>query len=319
MKPEDFRVVYAGTPDFAVPALASLIDAGYNVVAVYTQPDRRAGRGRRVQFSPVKSLALEHNIKVEQPHSMRDADQLELLQSYQSDLMVVAAFGQILPLDILQTPVHGCLNIHASLLPRWRGAAPIQRAIQQGDRRSGVTIMQMAEGLDTGDMLYKAESNIECDTTAAELHDTLAEIGSDALIKTLALLHDGKLNPQRQSEEESCYAAKLQKSEAIIDWSESALQLHRKVCAFNAWPVAQTTLAGEIIRVWQSALVEDSRPQNNAVEYKPGQVVSSAGFIDVATGDGLLRLLTLQPPGKKAMPVSHFLNSRNIPAGTSLG
>ena len=317
MKPEDFRIVYAGTPDFAVPALASLIAAGYNVVAVYTQPDRRAGRGRRVQFSPVKTLALEHDIKVEQPQSMRDSDQLKLLQSYQPDLMVVAAFGQILPLDILQTPVHGCLNIHASLLPRWRGAAPIQRAIEQGDSQSGVTIMQMAEGLDTGDMLYKVECSIERDTTGAELHDTLAAIGSDALMKTLELLHQAKLNPQKQSEADTCYAAKLQKSEAIIDWSQSALQLHRRVCAFNAWPVAQTTLAGEVIRVWESSI--DSLPENHTGDYKPGQVVSSEGFIDVATGDGLLRLLTLQPPGKKAMPVSQFLNSRTIPAGTSLG
>ena len=177
--------MYAGTPDFAVPALVSLIDAGYNVVAVYTQPDRRAGRGRKMRPSPVKTLALAHSIAVEQPHSMRDSEQYALLQSYRPDLMVVAAFGQILPLEILQTPTHGCFNIHASLLPKWRGAAPIQRAIEQGDTTSGVTIMQMDKGLDTGDMLYKVSCEIGVDTTGIELHDQLAAVGSEALLKRL--------------------------------------------------------------------------------------------------------------------------------------
>ncbi len=320
MKPEDFRIVYAGTPDFAVPALAALIEAGYNVVAVYTQPDRRAGRGRKLQMSPVKTLAVEHDIKVEQPLSMREENQLELLQSYRADLMIVAAFGQILPLEILNTPVHGCLNVHASLLPRWRGAAPIQRAIAQGDTKSGVTIMQMAEGLDTGDMLYKLECAIGINTTGVELHDKLAVLGADALLQTLKLLHEGKLDPQVQSESESCYAAKLQKSEAVIDWSKPALEIHRMVCAFNAWPVAQTALDGEIIRVWESVVPDDADGRLAEIKiFKPGQVISSDSTIDVATGDGVLRLLKLQPPGKKATPVSDFLNSRKIAPGTSLG
>lgn len=315
MKPKDFRIVYAGTPDFAVPALAALIDAGYNLVAVYTQPDRRAGRGRKLQMSPVKSLALKHNIDVEQPQSMRDDNQLELLQNYQADLMVVAAFGQILPLSILQAPVNGCLNIHASLLPRWRGAAPIQRAIEQGDAKSGVTIMQMAEGLDTGDMLYKTECNIDINTTGVELHDKLAALGAQALMQTLALLHEDKLNPEVQSEADTCYATKIAKSEAIIDWSRPAIELHRKVCAFNAWPVAQTILDGETIRLWKSELPQAVSSGN----FKPGEVVSSDGYIDVATGEGVLRILELQPPGKKSMPASDFLNSRKIDVGTSLG
>lgn len=314
MKPEDFRIVYAGTPDFAVPALAALIDAGYNVVAVYTQPDRRAGRGRKLQMSPIKNLALAHNIAVEQPQSMRDEDQLEVLESYRPDLMVVAAFGQILPLTVLETPVHGCLNIHASLLPRWRGAAPIQRAIEHGDAKSGVTIMQMAEGLDTGEMLFKRECDIELNTTGVELHDKLAVLGAEALMQTLSLLHENKLRPEEQREADTCYAAKIDKAEAILDWSQSANKLHRKICAFNAWPVAQTTLEGEVVRVWESEL-----PKNVRSSLQPGQVVSAEGCIDVATGDGVLRIVNLQPPGKKSMRASDFLNSRNIAVGTSLG
>ena len=315
MKPEDFRIVYAGTPDFAVPALAAIISMGYNVVAVYTQPDRRAGRGRKLQMSPVKKLAMEHGISVEQPQSMRDDDQLAVLQSYKPDLMVVAAFGQILPLSILETPIHGCLNIHASLLPRWRGAAPIQRAIEEGDAISGVTIMQMAEGLDTGDMLLKAECDIENNTTSVELHDKLAVLGADALMQTLHLLHDNNLDPEVQSDADTCYAKKIEKSESIIDWSQPALEIHRKVCAFNAWPVAQTMLDGEVIRVWQSELPEAVSCEG----FKPGQVISADGFIDVATGDGVLRIHKLQPPGKKAMLVGDFLNSRKIVAGIALG
>lgn len=315
MKPEDFRIVYAGTPDFAVPALAALIDAGYNVVAVYTQPDRRAGRGRKLSMSPVKTLALEHNIKVEQPLSMRDEDQLELLQGYRADLMIVAAFGQILPLGILQTPVHGCLNIHASLLPRWRGAAPIQRAIQQGDAKSGVTIMQMAEGLDTGDMLFKVECEINKNTTGVELHDKLAALGSEALMQTLTLLHEDRLSPEVQSDANTCYASKIEKAEAVIDWSQPAVQLHRHVCAFNAWPVAQTVLEGETLRIWETAVAEEV----SVGDLQAGQVVSAEGSIGVATGDGVLRILSLQPPGKKAMRVGDFLNSRSIAVGTQLG
>lgn len=315
MNPEDFRVVYAGTPDFAVPALAALMKAGYNVVAVYTQPDRRAGRGRKVQMSPVKTLALEHNLTVEQPQSLRDAEQHQVLQNYRPDLMVVAAYGQILPEEILNIPLHGCFNIHASLLPRWRGAAPIQRAIQHGDSQSGVTIMQMDKGLDTGDMLNKVACEIGIDTTGAELHDQLAELGTDALLQTLVQLHAATLSPQAQDDEQSCYAAKIEKPEAIIDWQQTAKEIHRKVCAFNAWPVAQTVLDGDTIRVWQSSLPADV----SVAGLNPGQVISANATLDVATGDGVLRVLKLQPPGKKAMAVGDYLNSRSIAAGTQLG
>lgn len=315
MKPEDFRIVYAGTPDFAMPALAALIDAGYDVVAVYTQPDRRAGRGRKLQMSPVKALALEHNIPVKQPSSMRDEEQVELLARHNADLMIVAAYGQILPVAILETPKLGCLNIHASLLPRWRGAAPIHRAIEQGDRKTGVTIMQMDKGLDTGDMLHKVECDIDINTTGIELHDKLASLGSDALLHTLELLHAGDLIPVAQDDAQACYANKLEKSEAVIDWSRTAEEIHRKVCAFNAWPVAQTVLDGDTLRIWQSVLVPDAKCDGCSA----GQVIAVGAALDVATGSGVLRITTVQPSGKKPMPVSDFLNSRQLSAGTQLG
>ncbi len=313
MNRSDFRIVYAGTPDFAVPALEALINAGYDVVAVYTQPDRRAGRGRKISMSPVKSVAIEHDIVVEQPQSLRDAEQLAVLQSYRPDLMVVAAYGQILPQDVLAVPVHGCFNIHASLLPRWRGAAPIQRAIEQGDAKSGVTIMQMDKGLDTGDMLHKVECDIDINTTGVELHDQLAALGTKALMDTLEQLHNQSLGPQKQDDAASCYAAKIEKSEALLDWTQPAAVLHRKVCAFNAWPVAQTVLNDEIIRVWESTLPESGGSG------KPGEILATNGHLDVATGDGVLRIHKLQPPGKKAMLVSDFLNSRSIEKGSCFG
>jgi len=312
MNPSEFRVVYAGTPDFAVPALAALIDAGYQVPAVYTQPDRRSGRGRKVQFSPVKELALAHDLALEQPESLKDEQQQQILKNYKPDLMVVAAYGQILPESVLQTPRYGCFNIHGSLLPRWRGAAPIQRAIEHGDKKSGVTIMQMDKGLDTGDMLHKAECEIGDNTTAAELHDTLASLGTTALMHTLSLLHNDSLQPQAQNDAESCYAAKIEKAEAKIDWQQSAIELHRKVCAFNPWPVMQTQLQSELVRIWESSVVVG--PQAS-----PGEVVSTDGVLDVATGDGVLRIHKLQPPGKKAMAVGDFLNSRDIAVGVQLG
>ena len=321
MNLKDFRIVYAGTPDFAVPALAALIEAGYDVVAVYTQPDRRAGRGRKLRPSPVKTLALEHSIAVEQPLSLRDSEQQALLQSYSPDLMVVAAYGQILPVEILQTPTYGCFNIHGSLLPRWRGAAPVQRAIEHGDATSGVTIMQMDKGLDTGDMLYKTTCEISAATTGVELHDQLSALGSKALLATLAQLHEGTLSPESQDDSASCYAAKIEKSEAIIDWSLPALEIHRKVCAFNAWPVAQTMLDGEVIRIWESSVVDQSPDADDilSVAGGAGRVVAAGDHLDVATGDGVLRIHKLQPPGKKAMAVSDFLNSRSIAEGTQLG
>ena len=311
---DSLRVVYAGTPDFAVPALAALHERGHQVVAVYTQPDRRSGRGRKVTFSPVKAKANELSVPVEQPITLREEPAQRQLRDYQPDVMIVAAYGLILPLEALQIPTYGCLNIHASLLPRWRGAAPIQRAIEAGDSSTGVTIMQMAEGLDTGDMLHKVECQITENMTAAVLHDQLAAMGARALIETLDLLIANELKPVVQDETQVTYASKLQKSEATISWHESALTIHRRVCAFNGWPVAQTTMQGETLRVWESRLVEESR-----ITGTPGTVIGVDDGIDVTTGDGILRLRKVQAPGKKPMDAGDFLNSRTLVIGTQLG
>ncbi len=313
---DQLRVVYAGTPDFAVPALSALAESDHQVVAVYTQPDRRSGRGRKVSFSPVKAKANDLSIPVQQPLTLRDEQAQNQLREYQPDVMIVAAYGLILPLQALQIPKYGCLNIHASLLPRWRGAAPIQRAIEAGDTDTGVTIMQMAQGLDTGDMLQQVECRITENMTAALLHDQLAEIGAQALLETLDLMIADKLNPVVQDEAQVTYASKLQKSEAVINWHDSAVAIHRRVCAFNAWPVAQTTLSGETLRVWESRLIEPTAASANAAA---GTVIGTDHGIDVATGDGVLRLHKVQAPGKSPVNVGDFLNSRTLPVGTQLG
>lgn len=312
---DTLRIIYAGTPEFAVPALCALCDSGHEVVAVYTQPDRRAGRGRKLSPSPVKAVAQERDIPVEQPLTLRDSAVQDVVRSYLADVMVVAAYGLILPAQVLQTPTHGCVNIHASLLPRWRGAAPIQRAIEAGDTHTGVTIMQMDRGLDTGDMLRVVACPIDKNTTAADLHDTLATLGANALMETLPLLAAGQVEPVSQDDSLATYAEKLDKKEARMDWRDSAEVLHRRVCAFNPWPVAQTTLGEEVLRIWKSEPLED------CARHGPmGSVVSIRdGGLEVQTGAGCLRLLKVQPPGRKPMAVADFLNSRQIDIGTQLG
>lgn len=307
------RIIYAGTPDFAVPALEALVKNGHQVVAVYTQPDRRAGRGRKLVFSPVKAKAVELSIPVMQPLSLKDADVQQSMQALDADVMVVAAYGLILPKAVLTAPKYGCLNIHASLLPRWRGAAPIQRAIEAGDKQSGVTIMQMDIGLDTGDMLHIESCPIEQNTTGQQLHDTLATLGSDALIKTLATLLAGSLKPVKQDDSLATYAGKLDKSEALINWQDSAVNIHRRICAFNAWPVAQTVFTGETLRVWESALLDIEKSSHAA-----GEIIDTTDGLDVATGDGVVRLLRVQAPGKKPVAIRDFLNSREVSNGMQL-
>lgn len=309
MNCQQLRVIYAGTPDFAVPALEALLNSGHDVVAVYTQPDRPAGRGRKLRASPVKLFAEEHGLALFQPESLRNEEAQETLQSLHADVMVVAAYGLILPVNVLQTPKLGCINIHASLLPRWRGAAPIHRAIEVGDKQSGVTIMQMAKGLDTGDMLLKITVPIGGDTTTGELHDQLAVLGSEGLLKVLSGLCEGSIQAEVQNESLVTYAEKITKQEACIDWHDSAVNIHRKVCAFNPFPVAFTSLEGKVLRIWRSELCQNDVP-TNAV---PGEVlIARDNEISVATGDGCLRLLQLQLPGKKALTVNEFLNSRDI-------
>jgi methionyl-tRNA formyltransferase len=307
-------IVFAGTPEFSVPALDALLGSQHRVVAVYTQPDRPAGRGQHVSMSAVKSCALRHDVPVEQPATLRDADAAARLAHWSADLMVVVAYGLILPGAILRTPRMGCVNIHASLLPRWRGAAPIQRAILAGDAQTGITIMQMDEGLDTGPALLERATAIGARETASQLHDRLALLGAHALLDALDGLASG-LRPRPQPSEGATYAGKIRKEEARIDWTAPAAQIDRNVRAFNAWPVAETAWEGRQLRIWEAMPMEADR----AVSARPGTVVTtSAAGIDVATGQGVLRLLRVQVAGRKAMTAAEFLNAHRL-EGAVLG
>ncbi len=309
------NLVFAGTPEFAVPALRALLDAGHKILAVYTQPDRPAGRGRKLGMSAVKEFALEHGLRVHQPVTLKSEDEAAILRALQPDALIVIAYGLILPKSILSIPKYGSINVHASLLPRWRGAAPIQRAIEAGDASTGVTIMQMDEGLDTGAMLAKAETPIGDDDTAATLHDRLAELGGRLLVETLALLARGDLTPQAQDKTHASYAAKLKKEEARLDWNADAGLLARRVRAFNPWPVAHTTLDGQTLRLWH-AHAENGTP----ADQPPGTVLSAdAGGVRVQCAPGVLRITQLQLEGGKMLGTRDFLNGRPLPAGTRLG
>lgn len=302
---DGLRIVFAGTPAFAAHHLQQLLDSRHQVVAVYSQPDRPAGRGKKLAASPVKQLALAHQLPVYQPASLKDPEALQQLATLDADIMVVVAYGLLLPAAVLTTPRLGCINVHASLLPRWRGAAPIQRAIEAGDEQTGVTIMQMDVGLDTGDMLVKAECPITAEDTGGSLHDRLLEIGGPALLRALDQLQQGCAQPEKQDDSQACYAAKLSKDEALLDWRLPAAVLARKVRAFNPFPVAYTRLtaapAEERIRVLAAQPVAETGGQ-------PGEIrqVSGAG-VQVACGDQALLLTGVQLPGKKAMPVDELL------------
>jgi methionyl-tRNA formyltransferase len=307
------RIVFAGTPDFAVPPLEALHAAGHDLVAVYTQPDRPAGRGQALTASPVKRRALEFGLTVEQPATLKSPDAVARLRGFDADLMVVVAYGLILPQAVLDVPRFGCWNIHASLLPRWRGAAPIQRAILAGDAVTGITIMQMEAGLDTGPMLLVRETPIGPRELGGELHDRLSRLGAEAIVAAIGEWQAGRIKPVTQPSEGATYAAKLSKAEARIDWSQSALAIDAQVRAFNPWPVAETIWDGKQLRVWQC------EPEPLAVGAAPGTVLeSSGGRIVVATGEGALRLLQLQLAGRRAMSAAEFLNASSL-AGARLG
>lgn len=299
------KLIFAGTPDFAARHLAALLSSDHEVVAVYTQPDKPAGRGQKLTASPVKDLALAHDLPVYQPASLRNEEAQVELAALGADLMVVVAYGLILPKAVLDTPRLGCLNVHGSLLPRWRGAAPIQRAIWAGDAETGVTIMQMDVGLDTGAMIRKVSCPIASDETSASLYDKLAELGPQALVDTLDAMAAGDTTAEAQDDALANYAQKLSKEEARIDWSMEAVAIERCIRAFNPWPISWFEVADQTIKVWQAEVIDSDHGQPVGTLLK-----ADKQGIDVATGKGVLRLLTLQPPGKKAMSVPDLLNSR---------
>jgi methionyl-tRNA formyltransferase len=302
------KIIFAGTPQFAASALAALIE-NHQVVAVLTQPDRPSGRGMQLTASPVKQLALQHGLPLLQPASLKNEEAQQTIAQFNADLMVVAAYGLILPKAVLQIPRRGCLNIHASLLPRWRGAAPIQRAILAGDTETGITIMQMDEGLDTGDMLLKKSCAITADDNAQTLHDRLAELGAQAIVEALNKMELGKLIPEKQEAQHATYAAKLTKSEAQLDWKQDAVLLERAVRGYFPFPTANTLFGETPVKIQRASLAEGKLGE-------PGQViVTENGRIIVACGIGSLALEVLQKPGGKPLPVAQFIQSLPIKAG----
>jgi len=299
------RIIFAGTPDFAARHLDALLSSGHQVVGVFTQPDRPAGRGKKLMPSPVKVLAEEHGLPVFQPASLRPQENQQLVADLNADVMVVVAYGLILPKAVLDMPRLGCINVHGSLLPRWRGAAPIQRSLWAGDADTGVTIMQMDVGLDTGDMLYKLSCPITDEDTSATLYDKLAELGPKGLIDTLQQLADNRVQPEVQDEALVTYAEKRTKEEARLDWSLPAAQLERCIRAFNPWPMSWLEIDGQPVKVWQASVI--AGPVNAA----PGTIIeANKQGIQVATVEGILNLESLQPAGKKAMSAQDLLNSR---------
>ncbi len=300
---QPLNIIFAGTPEFAALHLQALIDSVHNVVAVYTQPDKPAGRGKKLQSSAVKQLAISHDIPCYQPPSLKTADAQAELMAIDADIMVVVAYGLILPKAVLDFPRLGCINVHGSLLPRWRGAAPIQRAIWAGDEETGVTIMQMDEGLDTGAMLHKSSLTIAADDTSKTLYSKLASTGPSALLNALDEIET--LQPEVQNNELANYAEKLSKAEALINWQDTSEQLSRNVRAFNPWPVSHFNHDEQAIKVWQASVVQSTQ------ERSPGTVLEiNNEQIIVATSVNALALEILQLPGKKAMPVRDILNGK---------
>lgn len=309
------RIIFMGTPDFSVGTLEALVEVGHEVVLAVTQPDKPKGRGKEMQFTPVKECALRHGIPVFQPKKVRDPECVEELKKYQADVCVVIAFGQILPKEILEMTPYGCINVHASLLPSYRGAAPIQWAVIRGEKISGVTTMQMDEGLDTGDMLEKTEIILDEKETGGSLHDKLAEAGAKLCVHTLDKLVQGDLTPQKQGESPTEYARMLDKKLGDINWEQSAVEIERLIRGLNPWPSAYTDWNGKTMKIWEA----DAVPGENT-EKAPGTItdVTKDDFA-VQTGDGQLRVRALQIPGKKRMEADAFLRGYRVKVGEHLG
>lgn len=305
------RIVFMGTPDFAVPSLQALIDAGHDVCAVYTQPDKPQGRKQILTAPPVKTLALEHDIPVFQPNTLKNEDEQARLRELAPEVIIVVAYGKLLPKAVLDIPPHGCINVHGSLLPRWRGAAPIQWAVIAGDEMAGVTTMQMAEGLDTGDMLLTYETKVGEKETAGELFDRLAQSGAELLSQTLVKLDE--ITPRPQDDAQSCYAHMLDKQMAVIDWSKSAHEIDCLIRGLNPWPIALTTLSGERLKVFAAEKANGNGEPGTVLEADPKKGLT------VACGEGALKLTEIQLVGGKRMKATDFLRGHVIEVGTKLG
>lgn len=304
------NIVYMGTPDFAVPPLKAIIENGHNVIGVFTQPDKPKGRGYVLTPPPVKKCAMEYNIPVYQLVSMKNGEALEILKQLSPDIIVVTAYGKILPKDVLELPKYGCINIHASLLPKYRGAGPIQWCVLNGEEKTGITVMQMSEGLDTGDMLFKAETKIGENETASELHDRLSMLGAEIVIEALDKIEKGEVSPQKQDDTISSYAPMLNKSLCEIDWNKSAQEIHNQVRGLNSWPIAVSKINGKRVKIFTTRILNKSG--------KAGSVISTKPLI-VACGNGAVEIFELQQEGKKRMKAENFVLGSRIDENSIFG